>query len=246
MEKFGCYPVAMDELETNDVRFRIVVAAAKLIDAGGSDAATTRAIASAANVQAPTIYRLFRDKRGLLDAVAEHVLADYVVKKAGHPPQSDPVLALRDGWDMHVAFGLAHPELYMIMNSQPHLSAHSPAIASGLTVLRKKIRKTALAGRLKVSEERAIALIQSGCTGTVLTLLRKPAEQRDSGLSEVAREAILTAITGEAIAPTNPANSEPSRAAATLRSALDQTSVLTDGERHLLEELLDRIADGNA
>ncbi len=79
-------------------------------------------------------------------------------------------------------------------------------------------------------------------TGTVLTLLSTPEQQRDPGLSETAREAVVAAITGESIAP---ADRGPSEAAATLRASLDRTSVLTGGERHLLEELLDRIADGN-
>ncbi|MBC8122483.1 MAG: TetR family transcriptional regulator, partial [Gemmatimonadaceae bacterium] len=60
--------IADEAARVDDVRARIVVAAAGLIDSGGRDAATTRAVAAAAAVQAPTIYRLFGDKRGLLDA----------------------------------------------------------------------------------------------------------------------------------------------------------------------------------
>lgn len=223
----------------DDVRTRIVVAAAGLIAASGRDAATTRAIAAAAVVQAPTIYRIFGDKHGLLNAVAEHVLAVYVAEKSGREPHPDPVQDLRDGWDMHIAFGLTHPDLFAIMNGDP-LHPLSPAVVAGLDVLRQKVRNIALMGRLRVSEERAIALLHSACTGTVLTLLGGSEAQRDLGLSETAREAIMAAITGEVIA----AEPGPSGAAAALRASLDRTSVLTDGERHLLEELLDRIADG--
>lgn len=223
----------------DDVRTRIVVAAAGLIAASGRDAATTRAIAAAAAVQAPTIYRIFGDKHGLLNAVAEHVLAAYVAEKSGREPHPDPVQDLRDGWDMHITFGLTHPDLFAIMSGDP-LRPLSPAVAAGLDVLRQKVRNIALVGRLRVSEERAIALLHSACTGTVLTLLGGSEAQRDLGLSETACEAIMAAITGEVIA----AEPGPSGAAATLRASLDQTSVLTDGERHLLEELLDRIADG--
>ena len=49
--------------------------AARLLREQGAAAVTTRAVAMAAGVQAPTIYRLFGDKDGLLDAVAEYVLA---------------------------------------------------------------------------------------------------------------------------------------------------------------------------
>ena len=109
-------PAAEDAARADDARARIIAAAAGLIAAGGRDAATTRAVAAAAAVQAPTIYRLFGDKRGLLDAVAEHGLAAYVAGKSVREPHPDPVQDLRDGWDMHVAFGLAHPGLFAIMS----------------------------------------------------------------------------------------------------------------------------------
>jgi len=230
----GAYP--------SDVRARIVVAAARLIHAGGRDAATTRAIATAADVQAPTIYRLFGDVRGLLDAVAEHGLAAYVAEKSVREPHPDAVQDVRDGWDMHVAFGLANPALFAIMSGDPQPRPPSPAVAAGLEVLRRRMRNVALAGRLRVSEERAVALLHAMGVGTVLTLLCQPPEQRDPGLSEAARETVIAAITGEAIPR---ADRGASGAAAALRAALHRTAVLSSGEMHLLAELLDRIADGD-
>jgi len=229
-----------EEPPADDVRARILAAAAELIATGGRDAATTRAVAAAAGVQAPTIYRLFGDKRGLLDAVAERGLTGYMAEKAVRSPHPDPVQDLRDGWDMHIAFGLAHPGLFAIMSGDPHPRPLSPAMTSGLEVLRRRMRNLALAGRLRMSEERAIALVQAMGVGTVLQLLSTPEERRDPGLSVAAREAVVAAITGE---PTN-ASPGPSGAAAALRGSLDQSSVLSAGERHLLEELLDRIANG--
>ena len=233
-------PDPSSDAHADDVRARIVAAAAALIASGGPDAATTRAVAAAAAVQPPTIYRLFGDKRGLLDAVAEHGLASYVAEKSAREPHPDPVQELRRGWDTHVAFGVAHPGLFAIMNGQPKPHPPSPAVAAGLGVLRRRIRSIALAGRLRTSEERAVALLQSVCVGTVLTLVSHPQERRDPGLSDAAREAVLAAITCEAAAP---AELGPSVAAATLRAVLDRTTLLSGGERHLLEELLDRIAD---
>ncbi|MCE9576393.1 MAG: TetR family transcriptional regulator [Deltaproteobacteria bacterium] len=230
-----------DEISTgvDDVRARILAAAAELIASGGRDAATTRAVAAAAGVQAPTIYRLFGDKRGLLDAVAEHGLAGYVADKSARAPHPDPVQDLRDGWDMHVAFGLAHPGLFAIMSGDPHPRPRSPAIAAGFEVLRRRVRAIALAGRLRTSEARAIALVHSTGVGTVLSLLGTPEAERDPGLSATAREAVIAAITGEA----SIAAQGPSAAAAALRASLDGTAVLSAGERHLLAELLDRIAN---
>src|ERR1041384_4373067 len=115
-----------DDDASDDVRTRILEAAAQLIREGGPEAATTRAVASAAGIQAPTIYRLFGDKRGLLDAVAEHSMALYVASKSRHAPHPDPVQDLRDGWDMHVAFGLSHPGLFALMSGDPPAGVASP------------------------------------------------------------------------------------------------------------------------
>lgn len=226
----------------SDVRTRIILAAADLIAEGGRDAATTRAVAVSAGVQAPTIYRLFGDKRGLLDAVAEFGLADYVRAKAMRAPHPDPVQDLRDGWDLHIDFGLAHPGLFAIMAGDPQSHERSSVNAAGTEVLRRRIRAIALVGRLKISESRAIALLHAVGTGTILTLLGQPDDQRDLGLSDLARETVIAVIVDE----TAPAGSAgPCVAATMLQAGLDQTDALSEGERHLLRELLDRIADAD-
>src|SRR5437660_5036181 len=96
-------------------RERIVTAAAELLEAGGPDAISTRAVAAAAGVQPPTIYRLFGDKQGLLDVVAAHGFASYLATKTIREPTGDPVADLRAGWDEHVELGLAKPALYRLM-----------------------------------------------------------------------------------------------------------------------------------
>ncbi|KFE67144.1 TetR family transcriptional regulator [Hyalangium minutum] len=231
---------AAQDAEGPDVRARIIAAAAELISSGGPDAATTRAVAAAAGVQAPTIYRLFGDKRGLLTVVIEHVLNSYVSEKSARTPHPDPLQDFRDGWDTHVAFGLSHPGLFAIMSSDPHPAWQSPAVSDGKDVLRRRIRNIALAGRLRVSEERALGLVSAMGTGAVLTLLRQPEGQRDLGLADAAREAVVAAITSEAVTPEN---ADVRAKAAALRASIDQITVLTKGESLLLSELLDRIAD---
>jgi AcrR family transcriptional regulator len=246
------YPVVMDEKREHnhrepdhdeagdDVRTRILIAANALIASGGTDAATTRAVAVAAAVQAPTIYRLFGDKRGLLDAAAEYGLAAFVADKSLHPSNGDPVEDLRRGWDLNIDFGVANPGLFSIMSSDPHLRKQSPALEAGTKILRQNIDRIALAGRLQISAERAVALMQSAGVGTVLTLLGQSPETRDHGLSAAAREAVIAAITAESTASfwTGAHTS-----ATALRASLDDVSVLSKGERHLLDELLTRIAN---
>ena len=216
----------------------ILAAAASLIASGGQAAATTRAVAALAGVQAPTIYRLFGDKDGLLLAVAEHVFAQYVAEKSHSIPHLDPVAALRAGWDRHVAFGMAHPDLFRILSADPR--PPTPAIVAGQQVLAGLITAIARAGRLRVSTSRALDLLQAAGIGTVLTLLGQPTAARDPGLSVAVREAVLAAM----ITPTAlPDGHGPKPAAVALRAGLDQTNALSAAETHLLAEWLDRIAN---
>jgi AcrR family transcriptional regulator len=234
-------PETMMDNQTNSdsVRARILAATADIIAKGGRDAATTRSVAAAAGVQAPAIYRLFGDKSGLLDAAAEHGLKRYVAQKSFQASHDDPVEELRAGWDLHVAFGLANPGLFVIMSGDPRPRAMSPALSAAMAVLRQRIRNIALSGRLRVSEDRAIMLLHAVGTGTVFALLAQPEHQRDPELSAIAREAVIAAITGAAV---RGAASGAAGAAVAMNAALGQTNVLSEGERQLMSELLIRIA----
>lgn len=222
-------------------RHRIVVAAARLLTEGGQDAVSTRAVSAAAGVQAPTIYRLFGDKQGLLDAVATHGFTAYLADKAGIAPTDDPVEDLRAGWDLHVGLGLADPALYTLMYVRPRAGAPSPAADAAFAVLAGHIRRVAGAGRLRVPEDRAAALVHAAGCGTTLTLMSTPEQDRDPALSHTARDAVLAAIATDA-----PAAAAPGVVGATaaLRALLPQAETLTAAERGLMTEWLDRIAEG--
>jgi AcrR family transcriptional regulator len=219
-----------------DVRSRIIAATAKLVAAGGSDAATTRAVAAAASVQAPTIYRLFGDKDGLLDVVAEQTFAAFIDAKVQREPADEPLEDLREGWDSYIAFGLANPAVFSLMSARP--ARPSRASEAGLAVLRKRVRRVALTGQLRVTEERAVDLIHAVGTGTVLALLEKAPEERE-GLAEAARDAVFATVIGD-----QPRSyvAGAKGAASALRACLDDVGVLSPGERQLLGELLQRIA----
>ena len=221
-----------------ETRFRILEATAELINQGGRDAATTRAIAMASQVQAPLIYRYFGDKQGLLDAVVEHVLAAYVEEKSSREPHQDPVEELREGWNLHVRFGLAHPGLFLLMNGDH--GSRSPAAASGYQILSRKIKDIALAGRLKMSESRATALVHAVCLGTVLSLIGQPEALRDPKLAETAREMVIQAISNDDL---ETKDQGVGVLAVSLNAKLAEASVLSNSERQLLGEWLERIAD---
>jgi AcrR family transcriptional regulator len=234
-------PDAQPGRSRDALRARIVSAAADLLTRGGRDALTTRTVAAEAGVQAPTIYRLFGDKDGLIDAVAEHGYAAYLAGKQPHPAGLDPVGSLRAGWDLHVGFGLANPALYALMYGDPRPGRTSPAAEYAEELLRAQVRRLAAAGRLRIAEPRAVNLIQAAARGTVLTLLALPEELRDAELSADVREAVLAALAAE----TSFADTAGARPAAiTLRAELPDVTALTERERGLMDEWLNRIITG--
>ena len=222
----------------DNTRARIVASTIDLLNKGGRDAVTTRAVADAAGVQAPAIYRLFGDKRSLLDAVAEHGFKTYLAGKTIRKPSPDPVEDLRTGWDLHVAFGLSHPAIYLLMYAEPRPGMKSPAAETSSRVLKEHLQRVAAVGRLRFSEERAAQLFHASGCGTVLTLLALAEKDRDTSLSGIAREAAIAAITTDA---PSYKNSGPATAAAALRAVLPEVQSLSDGERSLLTEWLDRL-----
>ncbi|MFC1416338.1 TetR/AcrR family transcriptional regulator [Streptacidiphilus cavernicola] len=219
-------------------RERILAATAELLAAGGRGAVSTRAVGAAAEVKAPTIYRLFGDMQGLLDAVAAEGFTAYLKDKTVLEPTADPVADLRAGWDLHIGFGLANPALYLVMN-EPRPGAAPPSAVAGLAFLSALVRRIAEAGRLRVSEERATDLIQASGRGTTLTLIAMPEQRRDPELSTLAREAVIAAITTDTPAAHPPT---PVTAAVALRAVLPRTTALTAREQDLMQEWLDRIA----
>ncbi|KAB8191615.1 TetR family transcriptional regulator [Nonomuraea phyllanthi] len=220
-------------------RRRVIEAAADLLAREGRDAVTTRAVAAAAGVQPPAIYRHFDDMDGLLEAVAEHGYAAFVEAKRAVPTPDDPVENLRAGWDLAVEFGLANPALYAIMYGEPRRGTDSAAFRAGMEILLGRIRDLAAAGRLRVDESLAAAIIHATARGAVLTWLSLPEDRRDPALLTTMRESMITAVTTEQPVVQDPG---PAGAARALRAVLPQQSALSGAEQQLLGEWLDRLA----
>lgn len=223
----------------DQTRAQLVEVAAELLASQGPDAVTTRSVALAAGVQAPTIYRLFGDKNGLLDAVVQHGFASYLARK---PPAADgdPIESLHAGWQLHVGFGLENPELFRLLLTALRTEEGRDTAAAGTEVLRARVRRVAEAGRLRVTERRAVDLIQAAGTGVVLALIDQAEDQRDVTLADTAWESVCAAI----LTDPEPAADNPAAAAAvTLKAALPGLTALTPAERTLLSDWLDRITE---
>ncbi|MFD9392951.1 TetR/AcrR family transcriptional regulator [Streptomyces sp. NPDC060000] len=220
-------------------RRRVIEAAADLLGREGREAVTTRAVAAAAGLQPPAIYRHFADMDELLDAVAEHGYATFLAAKRAEPNPGDPLEDLRAGWDLAVEFGLANPALYAMMYGEPRRGTTSAAFQAGMEILLGRIRRLAAAGWLRVEEHLAAAIIHATARGAVLTWLSMSDDQRDPALLTSLREAMVTAVTNQKPDVQDPGAAGAARA---LRAALPEQTALSSAEQHLLDEWLGRIA----
>jgi AcrR family transcriptional regulator len=198
---------------------------------------TTRALTSALHIQAPTIYRIFGDKQGLLDQVALHGFSEHLATWTGWTPGADPIDSLRQGWDMHIDWGLLHPQVYSIAYGEPRLGTSSPAADAIDAILRTQIEVAAKDGLLVIPVPDAVNMIRATGVGVVFTLLAMPEDSRDMTLSTQAREATLTAILAD------PQKREDRDGAAMqLKHQLEASTALTANERALFGDWLDRLA----
>jgi len=223
-----------------DIRSRIVEAALRLLNEQGADAVSTRAVSAAAGVHAPAIYRIFGDKRELMDAVGSRGFASYLERKTTAAPHPDPVDDLRRGWHMHLEFGLENPALYAAIFGTPREGGPSPAETQAHDVLAGIVHRIARAGRLAIPEGVATALIHATGRGTVLSLIGLPENDRDPELATHALEMLLAYVTTSP--PAEHAESALASAAVTVRAGLGSSDALSPGERLVMGEWLDRMS----
>jgi hypothetical protein len=180
----------------------------------------------------------------LANAVGASGFDDYLGRKFGQALTDEPVDDLRSGWNLHVEFGLEHPAHYLLMYGQTIPGDRRPPAAEQASDrLHLLVGRIAEAGRLKVTVETGVAMISAACSGLTLMLIGTAPEDRDLDLSPRLRESMLASITG---APQEEARSSAQRAAG-LKAVLDEApGLLSQGERAILGELLDRLANAPA
>ena len=189
--------------------------------------------------------------QGLFEAVARDTLAIYAEKKGVPPTYERPGRGpAASGWDLHIAFGLAHPDAFALLFSAPTAAAYKPVIREGVALLQGLVARVAEAGRLRVDVAHATNLIHAAGTGVKLTLAATPAEERDPRLSETnirgntRRHHRSRLRRGPERGPdAAPAAERVAVHAVALRALLTEApSVLSPAERQLLNDWLDRLA----
>jgi AcrR family transcriptional regulator len=94
----------------------IVAAARDLLEAGGPEAVTMRAIADALGIRAPSLYKHFPDKVALESAVVAAGFVEQAEAFAAAARTRNPLAALGRAYR---AWATAHPHLYLLMTNRP-------------------------------------------------------------------------------------------------------------------------------
>ncbi|MGI5170772.1 TetR/AcrR family transcriptional regulator [Spirillospora sp. CA-253888] len=226
--------------ETDPLRAAMIEAAERQLASSSDHEIATRAVCEAVGVSQPVLYRLFGDKRGLLDAVADHGYERYLALKAAQERTGDPVADLRAGWDGHMAFAQENPALYQLMFT-PRPWSRSTARDRVMDLLVAALTRCAAAGALRVEPRTAARLILSANIGTALEHIARPVLFEDAALSHRMRDAVFSHVLAATAAQ---GDADPLNAAALrLRAQLDLagTEALEPAEVALLRRWLERI-----
>ena len=163
-------------METRDA---LVAAALQVLERDGEGQFSTRAVCAIANVTAPTLYHHFGNADGLMSAAMAQAFAEFLASKLAAVTSTDPLAALREGWDDYVQFAAARPRLYVAMMSRFMQGAEIPAARQASELLVERVRAIAAAGRLAVPVETAVD--HAWATANAAGLLHVTAAQRGAG-----------------------------------------------------------------
>ncbi|NSL43419.1 TetR/AcrR family transcriptional regulator [Streptomyces sp. 8P21H-1] len=239
---------------STNTRARILEVAAALVAESPDGDVSTRAVCEAAGVGAPALYRHFGDKEGLLSAVVDHGWDKYLATKRDRPPGTDPVEDLRSGWDTHVEFALANPNLFRLMHS-PAMRTPPAAALESHSILTADLRRAAAQGKVRMAPELAAQMIMSSNVGVALMLVSRPATFTDDSMSRRVRDAVHAAVFTPDVPPpagpvpasgaAEPDGPQVPAAAARLNALLRRSSApaLSPAEDALLTEWLTRLSN---
>ena len=201
----------------------------------------TRAVCEAVGVTQPVLYRLFGDKRGLLDAVAEAGMQRYSQRKAKLETTADPVADLHLGWDDHMAFADENPALYQLMfTPRPWSTSNAREVVLGL--LLGALTRVAAVGALAISPDKAARMILAANVGLALERIHNPDIRADADLSHSLRDSLFSSILQLAPQPvdTAPLPHAARSLAAVLR--LNPPATLVPEELQLMQLWLARLS----
>jgi AcrR family transcriptional regulator len=152
-------------MDTHDI---LLAAALKVLEEDGEARFSTRTVCEIADVTAPTLYHHFVNADGLLSAAIEEAFKQFLESKKAAVTSSDPVTALRQGWDDYVRFAAARPRLYAAMITRVLNGATILAAEQGAALLVARIQAIAAQSRLALTVKAAADLTWASANAAAL------------------------------------------------------------------------------
>lgn len=174
----------------------ILQAAAQVLERGGVEALTTRAVCEAAGVKSPTLYHYFGGKDGLAQALVRRGMQQFMAKKRAVQQVEDPMQQLRDGWDVAVDFALRHPALHALyseqLRTQPELADDAYAL------MRSHIQRLVDRGVFKVGVDEASRVVWAASTGVLALVSMGRTKREVESTSDALFDAVVTKLSAPA------------------------------------------------
>ena len=168
----------------------ILRAAAEVLERGGVEALTTRAVCDAAGVKSPTLYHYFGGKDGLAAALARRGMMQFMAKKRGVQQGDDPMQQLRDGWNVAIDFALRHPALHALYTQQ--LRTQPELAADAFALMRSNVQRLVDRGVFKGGVDEASRAIWAASSG-VLAMVSAGHKRREvEATGDTLFEAVVT------------------------------------------------------
>jgi AcrR family transcriptional regulator len=175
-----------------DTQELILRAAAEVLEHGGVQALTTRAVCDAAGVKSPTLYHYFGGKDGLAAALVRHGMAQFMSKKRAVAPSDDPMQQLRHGWNAAVEFALRHPALHALytdqLRTQPDLASDAYAL------MRSHVQRLVDRGVFKTGVDAAARAVWAASNGVLGLIAAGHAKREVEATSAILFEAVVARL----------------------------------------------------
>lgn len=168
-----------------------------LVAASGGGPVSTRQITERAGVTAPTLYHHFGDKDGLMEAVVARGFEEFI-RSEGSMERSDvPIEDVKRLWDVHVRFGVAHAQLYMLMFGNTAPSRRPAVVVEAERLLERELNRLAVAGQLAVPPVEAARAVLASNIGVTLMLIADAAAEAPSGEPEAAEQLVASGLSAQ-------------------------------------------------
>ncbi|QIM18966.1 TetR/AcrR family transcriptional regulator [Leucobacter coleopterorum] len=153
----------MSPRDPGPTRAAILMAASDLLEGGGPDAVTLRAVGETAGVSRSAAYRHFDDKSALLSELARQTLDGMAAAIRAAAIDSDSRVNLRLGSGAYVEYVLNFPHHYQLIFGDTPISAPAPeleaAADSAMLALQTLVERAQAAGQLGGGAPRELATV---------------------------------------------------------------------------------------